>query len=60
MGARGVVLKDFVTQLLLKSIHAVMAGEIRGGAGQRFQSGADPRNPLTDTSNEESNKRNSG
>src|SRR5260370_2521023 len=27
LGARGVVLKDSATQLLLKSIHAVMAGE---------------------------------
>jgi two-component system nitrate/nitrite response regulator NarL len=32
LGARGVVLKDSATQLLLKSIHAVMAGEYWVGA----------------------------
>src|SRR2546427_11932769 len=31
LGARGVVLKDSATQLLLKSIHTVMAGEYWGG-----------------------------
>src|SRR5271155_5417319 len=31
LGARGVVLKDSATQLLLKAIHTVMAGEYWGG-----------------------------
>src|SRR2546427_5125755 len=31
LGARGIVMKDSATQLLLKSIHTVMAGEYWGG-----------------------------
>ena len=40
LGARGVVLKDSATQLLLKAIHTVMAGEYWVGTGERVESRA--------------------
>src|SRR2546430_3519485 len=43
LGARGVVLKDSATQLLLKSIHTVMAGEYWGGGGRVSNLGQYPR-----------------
>jgi len=58
LGARGVVLKDSATQLLLKSIHAVMAGEYWVGRDSVSNLVQYLRN-LMQSTNEESKQKNS-
>src|SRR3979490_827298 len=59
LGARGVVLKDSATQLLLKAIHAVMAGEYWVGRDSVSNLGQDLRN-LMQSTNEESKQKKFG
>jgi DNA-binding NarL/FixJ family response regulator len=59
LGARGVVLKDSATQLLLKSIHAVMAGEYWVGRDSVSNLVQYLRN-LMQSTNEESKQRKFG
>src|SRR6266498_4946822 len=57
LGARGVVLKDSATQLLLKSIHAVMSGEYWVGRESVSNLVQYLRNLMQSTSEESKQKR---